>query len=104
MEKVSEVQIVPMKPSNGLIGFASCVYDEAIYLGNIGIYTSPSTRDGFRLTFPFITLPTGKKINCFYPINKQSGELIKSSIINKFEDVMNKKDEVKDDGSSLTVR
>lgn len=37
--RISEVQIIPVKPTNGLVGFASVVFDDCLYLGSIGIYT-----------------------------------------------------------------
>ena len=36
--QISEVQISIVKPSNGLIAFASIVIDESIYLGSIAIH------------------------------------------------------------------
>jgi DNA-binding cell septation regulator SpoVG len=84
---IDELQVVPVKPQNGLIAFASCVWDNSLYLGNIGVYTSPSREDGYRLTYPHITLPNGKKINAFYPISKQAGNSIQEAIIKKYEEV-----------------
>ena len=55
--KISEVQVIPVKPSNGLVGFASLVFDNCLYLGSIGIYTRPE--GGYRLTYP--TRKTGTK-------------------------------------------
>lgn len=37
---ISEIQIVPVKPNNGLVAFASCVVNNSLYIGNIAIYTS----------------------------------------------------------------
>jgi len=52
MEKViSEVQIIPVKPNNGLVAFALCVLNEELYLGSIGIFTLLN-KPGFRLTHP----------------------------------------------------
>lgn len=98
-DKVTEVQIVPLKPSNGLIGFASCLYDNSLYLGNMGIYTSPSTEDGFRLTYPYITLPNGKKISAYYPINRETGQLINKAIVSHVEKVMKINSEEVSDGN-----
>ena len=39
--RVSEIQIIPIKPQNGLIAFASLVLNENLYLGSIGIMTRP---------------------------------------------------------------
>ncbi len=47
---ITNVQIVPVKPQNGLVAFASFVYADAFYVASVGIYTRPS--GGFRLTYP----------------------------------------------------
>lgn len=87
---VSEVQIIPVKPKDGLSAFASCVINNQFYLGNIAIYTSPSSPDGFRLVYPLKVLPTGKEINCFYPITREVGEKVKTVIIAKYKGLLNK--------------
>lgn len=87
---ISEIQIVPVKPKNGLVAFASCVINNQFYFGNIAIHTSFASPDGFTLVFPSKTLPTGKQIQSFYPINRQTYEAVKKAIIKKFEELMNK--------------
>jgi len=37
--RLSEIQIIPIKPQNGLVAFASFVLDSNLYLGSIGIMT-----------------------------------------------------------------
>jgi DNA-binding cell septation regulator SpoVG len=87
--EISEIQIVPIKPNNGLIGFVSFVLNNSLYLGSIGIYTRP--QGGYRLTYP--TKATGtRNINIFHPINKEFAETIEKAVIKKFEEVMNKND------------
>jgi len=83
--KISEVQIVPVKPNNGLIGFASLVFDNCLYLGSIGIYTRPE--GGYRLTYPTRKTITSN-FNIFHPINKDIAKLIEKEVVGKFEDVM----------------
>ena len=58
--EITEIQIIPIKPRDGLVAFASCVVNNALYIGNIGIYTSQSGPDGFRLVYPTKILPHGK--------------------------------------------
>lgn len=87
---ISEIQIIPIKPRNGLVAFASCIINDSFYLGNIAIYTSPSNPEGFRLVYPSKTLPNGKDINVFHPINKQSGRIISEAIIKKFKEIISK--------------
>lgn len=83
--KINEVQIVPIKPNNGLVGFASFVFDNCFHLGSIGIYTRP--QGGYRLTYP--TRKVGdSSLNIFYPINREVAEAIEKLIIFDFEKVM----------------
>jgi stage V sporulation protein G len=85
---VSEIQIVPVRPNNGLVAFASCVVNNSLYLGNIALYTSPSNTSGFRLVYPAKILPNGKEINCVHPINRETGAAITAAIIDKYEDLI----------------
>ena len=80
----SEIQVVPIKPNNGLVGFASFVYRDSFYFGSIGIYTRP--QGGYRLTYPTRKGASGN-INIFHPINQDVAEEIEKVIISKFEDV-----------------
>jgi stage V sporulation protein G len=87
---ISEIQIVPVKPNNGLVAFASCVVNNSLYIGNIAIYTSPLSRNGFRLVYPAKVLPNGKEINCVHPINRETGAAITAAVINKYERLLMK--------------
>ena len=84
---ISEIQIFPVKPKNGLVAFASCVINASLYLGNIAIYTSPNNPESYRLVYPIKMLPNGKEINCVHPINKEAGDIISEAIVSKFKDV-----------------
>lgn len=83
--RITEVQIIPIKPANGLVGFASFIVDETLYLGSIGIFTRPT--GGYRLVYPTKKIGT-QDINIFYPISKQFGQEVESLISQKFEEVM----------------
>jgi len=82
--KVSEVQVVPVKPVSGLVGFASFVFDGCLYCGSIGIYTRPA--GGYRLTYPTRKGANGS-FNIFHPINREVAEEIEKVVIEKFENV-----------------
>jgi len=87
---ISEVQIIPIKPVNGLVAFASFILDGKVYLGSIGIMTRPS--GGYRLVYPSKKVGV-KNINTFYPINKDIAEEIEIKVINRLEDVMNRQND-----------
>lgn len=80
---ITEVQIVPVKPNNGLIAFASFVLDGKLYLSSIGIHKKLDG-SGYRLTYP--TKKAG--LNIFHPISKELGQEIKEAILNKLKEVM----------------
>lgn len=86
--KISEIQIIPIKPKDGLVAFASFVINNSLYIGNIAIYTSPSKSEGYRLVYPSKNLPTGKEINCVHPINKKAGDLITANIIKRYIEIL----------------
>jgi len=81
---ISEVQITPVKANEGLVGFASFVYNDSFYMGSIGIYTRP--QGGYRLTYPTRKSANGN-FNVFHPINREVADEIEKVIISKFEDV-----------------
>jgi DNA-binding cell septation regulator SpoVG len=80
--KISEVEIVVVKPQGGLIAFASLVLDENIYLSNIAIHKKLND-DSYRLTYP-----TKGIFTVFHPINKAASLEIELAIISKLKDVM----------------
>jgi len=85
---ISEIQIIPAKPSNGLVGFASVVINNQFYVGNIAIYTSPSSMDGYRLVFPNKKLASGQVVDCFYPINKEAEQQVTLAVVKKYLELM----------------
>ncbi len=87
--RISEIQIVPIKPQNGLVAFVSFVLDKSLYLGSIGVMTRP--QGGYRLTYP--TKAVGNRdLNIYYPINKAFAEQIEKEVLSELEQVMNKND------------
>ena len=87
--RLSEIQIIPIKPQNGLVAFASFVLDSNLYLGSIGIMTRPN--GGYRLVYPTKKV-ADRNLNIFYPINKDIAQLIENEVVRQFEDVMNNYD------------
>lgn len=81
---ISEVQITPVKANEGLVGFASFVYNDSFYMGSIGIYTRP--QGGYRLTYPTRN-GSGGSFNIFHPINREIAQAVEKEVINRFEEV-----------------
>ena len=81
---VSEIQIIPVKPQNGLVAFSSFVLYEAIYCASVAIFTRPN--GDYRLVYP--TKKAGAKdLNIFHPINSDVGYLIEQEVIKIYEKV-----------------
>ena len=87
---ISEVCFYPLRPNEkGLIGFASLTFDNKLSLQAIAVYTRPDGSD-YRLLFPSKQLPNGREINIFYPINRDTSELIKKAVVKKIEELAEK--------------
>ncbi len=83
--KITEIHIDLVKPSGGLVGFASAVVDDKFYLGSIGIVKMISGE--FRLSYP--TRKVGsEQFNIYYPINKETGEEMSEAIITKLKEIV----------------
>ena len=86
---ISEIQVIPVKPKEGLIGFASFVLDEKYYVSSVAIYTRLDG-SGYRLVYP--TRKVGSaNINVFHPINNEVGKAIDEAVINKINEIFNEK-------------
>jgi stage V sporulation protein G len=85
---ISEIQVIPIKPQNGLVAFASAVINNQFYIGDIAIYTAPGSKLGYRLVYPDKILANGKRVNCFHPISQQAGDAVSEAIIQKYVKLM----------------
>ena len=83
--QITEIQIIPIKPQNGIIAFVSFLLDNSLYLSSIAIMTRPG--GGYRLVYP--TKKVGNRnINIFHPINKDFAQAIEKDVMKQFEEVM----------------
>lgn len=86
--KVTEVEIVPIKPRDGLVAIASCVIDSKLYIGSLGIQTKLSGDYGsYRLLWPTKRVGT-REINIFHPITKDTYSAIEKAVLGKYEAIM----------------
>ena len=77
---VSEVNVVPVRPNNGLVAIASVVIDSSIYLNSIAVYVKRS--GSYRLLYP--TKQVGNRpIGYHHPINRPTSKLIEDAIFKK---------------------
>ena len=84
--KITEMQIIPIKPKDGLVAFASIVIENSLYLGSLGVYTRLDG-SGYRITYPTKKI-SNKDINVYHPIDKDTSEIIKKAIINEAERIL----------------
>ena len=87
--KLSEIQITPVKPHNGLQAFVTFVLNESFFVGNVALY-SRLNGEGYRLVWPIKVLHNGLKINCVHPINKQASQVIEDAVISEYQKLIQK--------------
>lgn len=80
---VSKIKIKKVIPDKGLVGFASCVIDDSLYLGNMAIFTRLNKEDEYRIVFP-IKEKDGRKIEMFYPLTADAYYILEEAIANEF--------------------
>lgn len=83
---ITEVEISPIKPKNGLIAMATCLVDGKIFIGSIGLNTKMNGE--YRLTYPNRKFGEGA-IDIYHPISKECGDAIKKAIVDKYERLLN---------------
>lgn len=83
--KISKVKIRKVTPADGLIGFASCVLDDSLFIGNIAVFTRLGESDRLRLVFP-IKEAGSNKIPLFYPLTAELYYLLEQVITEKFKE------------------
>ena len=82
---ISEIQIIPIKPKDGIAAFASFVLNEVFYLSSVAVMTRP--QGGYRLVYP--TKKIGdRSIGIYYPIKKDFSAQIEKDVIEQLEKVM----------------
>lgn len=88
---VSEVNITPTKPANGLVAFASCVIDRQMYIGSLGVHKRLDGT-GYHITYP--TKKVGsQQLNYFHPVNKDAGRIIEQAVVAKCVELFERSDE-----------
>ncbi len=87
--QVNEVQFVPVKPENGLLGFASCVLDSQHFIGSIAVFSKLS--GGYRLVYP-TKIIGGRHLHYHHPITKEAGEAIEDAILFRVTELLERKE------------
>ncbi len=78
--KIKKVEIVPIRPYEGLIAFANVELEEGLYLGSIGVHRKLD--GGFRITFSIRKV--GEANLCIYhPIKQEVSKEFETAICSK---------------------
>lgn len=83
--KVSNVEVITVRPKQGLVGFASVELDGQLLLNSIGIH---SRRDGqgYRLTYP-TRLGGGGALTVFHPITPALSKEIEARVFQRVHEI-----------------
>lgn len=85
--KVSNIEIIVVRPQKGLVGFTSFVLENYLFIGEVAIYNCVSSPCGYRLVYPAKKLRNGANKGIVYPTNKQAGDLITRAIAEEFKKI-----------------
>jgi DNA-binding cell septation regulator SpoVG len=87
---ISEIQLVPIRPHNGVVAFASFVLNGVFFVNDIRIVTKLN-EPGYRLSYPFKILGTsGRRIYICNPLNRETEEYISKQVLAKYEELLEK--------------
>lgn len=84
--KITEVNITPVKPQNGLAAFASIVLNNCLYLSSIAVYRRLDGM-GYRITYPTKKIAE-KNFSLYHPINKELGHIIEEAVLKKADELL----------------
>lgn len=93
--ELSEIQILPIKPREGLVAIGSVVVDGRLYLGSLGIYARRDG-EGYRMTYPTKVIG-GRSLNIYHPITREAAKRIEAAVLDKAEEVLGSADERSND-------
>ena len=83
--RISKIKIKKVTPDKGLVGFASCVLNDSLHLGNIAIFTRLGEESRMRLVFP-IKETEKNKISVFHPLTAELYYLLEQAITEKYKE------------------
>lgn len=84
--EISNIQIMPTRPQNGLLAFASFDYGGMCH-SNIAIHSDLKNGD-YRLVYPTKRLKNGAELRLFYPIDNRLGVKLRQALSNEYRRIM----------------
>ena len=91
---VTEVHITPIKPTDGLVAFASCVIDGQLFLGSLGVHKRLDGT-GYRVTYPTKRIGS-HELNYYHPLTKNAGAAIQAAVNARCIELFEKSDDTND--------
>lgn len=88
---ISEVNVTLIKPTDGLVAFASCVIDNNLYIGSLGVHKLLNGT-GYRITYP-TKLMGSRTLHYFHPVTRDANRLIEQAIVAKCNELFKISDE-----------
>jgi DNA-binding cell septation regulator SpoVG len=82
--RLSKIKIRKIIPKDGLVGFASCVIDDALYIGNIAIFSRLNEDNKYRLVFP-VKEVENNKISIIHPLTQELYYLLEKEITDVYK-------------------
>jgi len=82
--KISNIKVRAASDEKGLVGFASCVLDDVLYIGNIAIFSRLNKPGEYRIVFPVKDCQNGKRIEIFYPLTREFYFELEKAIVQEF--------------------
>ena len=86
---LSEINIIPIKPRDGLLAFVSFILNNSFFIGDVALYTRLNG-EGYRLAYPTKVLKNSLKVQCFHPINREVAKAIEDQVIKAFLELTEK--------------
>lgn len=82
--KISNIKIRTATDEKGLAGFASCVLEDVLFIGNIAIFSRLNRPGEYRVVFPVKDCQSGKRIEIFYPLTSEFYFELEKAIVQEF--------------------
>ncbi|MFH1309068.1 MAG: septation protein SpoVG family protein [Candidatus Omnitrophota bacterium] len=86
---ITNVEIIPIKPKQGHLGFVNIIFDNALALNGIALHSNLSNGN-YRLVYPDKILANGKVVQVFHPINRVVANRLNDVIFEKYEQLITK--------------
>ena len=82
---ITKIKIKKITPDKGLVGFASCVVNNELFLGDIAIYTRLGETERMRVVFPRKKVKY-EQVSVFHPMTAEAYYALEQAITEKYKE------------------